>query len=312
MHSIQDRKYLFGGLLSALCLLTIVLYSITGITPNRLATEFPIIRTLQEVNYISDPSSKLLFVGDVHGMYDELQTLIKKDLEDTHTTIVLLGDFLVKGPDSTKVADFIIENQDQVKCVLGNNELLVFLSLINNGLHMKDWLKFSTERHFLPKDFAIPSKKHLLVAKDLGYNRLAHIASICSIAIKFEMLLTNETLYGVHAGMLPGDFKSGEKHISSVDAIVDMKYVNKKKWTKTGRDPEDVHNPIRWYKLWDDYANDKITILYGHDASKGLNLRKHTKGLDSGCVKGNKLTSFLYTYIPVAKTYRTSINQLDC
>jgi hypothetical protein len=35
------------------------------------------------------------------------------------------------------------------------------------------------------------------------------------------------------------------------------------------------------------------TVLYGHDAKSGLSLKEYTKGLDSGCVKGGKLTALV-------------------
>lgn len=36
-----------------------------------------------------------------------------------------------------------------------------------------------------------------------------------------------------------------------------------------------------------------MTVVYGHDAKTGLKIRSYTKGLDSGCVKGGKLTALV-------------------
>jgi hypothetical protein len=36
-----------------------------------------------------------------------------------------------------------------------------------------------------------------------------------------------------------------------------------------------------------------MTVVYGHDASSSLSIRSFTKGLDSGCVKGGKLTALV-------------------
>lgn len=38
---------------------------------------------------------------------------------------------------------------------------------------------------------------------------------------------------------------------------------------------------------------DITTIIYGHDSKNSLSLKKYTKGLDSGCVKGGKLTALV-------------------
>lgn len=36
-----------------------------------------------------------------------------------------------------------------------------------------------------------------------------------------------------------------------------------------------------------------MTVLYGHDARRGLSIGEFTKGIDSGCLKGGKLTAFV-------------------
>jgi hypothetical protein len=36
-----------------------------------------------------------------------------------------------------------------------------------------------------------------------------------------------------------------------------------------------------------------MTVIYGHDAAKSLNVNQYTKGLDTGCVYGRRLTALL-------------------
>ena len=36
-----------------------------------------------------------------------------------------------------------------------------------------------------------------------------------------------------------------------------------------------------------------MTVIYGHDSKSGLSLKDFTIGLDSGCVKGGKLTALV-------------------
>lgn len=50
-----------------------------------------------------------------------------------------------------------------------------------------------------------------------------------------------------------------------------------------------------------------MTVIYGHDASSGLNIKKYTKGLDSGCVQGGKLTALV-----VEDGGKQSILQVKC
>lgn len=63
-----------------------------------------------------------------------------------------------------------------------------------------------------------------------------------------------------------------------------------------------------WWRSWnglynskddDEEAQTKVkhpppsVVVYGHDSPRGLNLKKWSKGLDSGCVNGNKLTAMV-------------------
>ncbi|GIX42112.1 MAG: serine/threonine protein phosphatase [Leptospiraceae bacterium] len=64
------------------------------------------------------------------------------------------------------------------------------------------------------------------------------------------------------------------------------------------------HEGIPWYKF---YKGNKM-VLYGHWARKGLTIRNNTLGLDSGCVYGKFLSSFILEekriiQIPSQKVY---------
>ena len=51
-------------------------------------------------------------------------------------------------------------------------------------------------------------------------------------------------------------------------------------------------------KLWNKYQillpyHQRSTVIYGHDSRRGLQIHPYTKGLDTGCVKGGKLTAMI-------------------
>lgn len=53
-------------------------------------------------------------------------------------------------------------------------------------------------------------------------------------------------------------------------------------------------------KVWNKYQTflpkkERSTVVYGHDSRRGLQLGKYTKGLDTGCVRGGKLTALILT-----------------
>lgn len=70
-------------------------------------------------------------IGDVHGMYDMLDTLLNHihDKNDEQATIVFLGDYVDRGPDSAKVIKRLMncKDNDQYKYVVlaGNHEDLM-------------------------------------------------------------------------------------------------------------------------------------------------------------------------------------------
>lgn len=42
-----------------------------------------------------------------------------------------------------------------------------------------------------------------------------------------------------------------------------------------------------------DPRSETMTVIYGHDAKEGLSIRDYTKGLDSECVRGGRLTALV-------------------
>ena len=72
----------------------------------------------------------LLFVGDVHGHFKQLQDIVRPHL-NTNTFIVFLGDYVSKGPQSLKCIEWIYNNvlvPEQGIALIGNHEL-----------HLEDW-----------------------------------------------------------------------------------------------------------------------------------------------------------------------------
>ncbi|QLL32524.1 hypothetical protein HG536_0D00460 [Torulaspora globosa] len=278
----------------------------------------PPIGLIEKVVCDGNRDFRLLFIGDVHGQYQELMRLIEDEAGglDDETTVVLLGDMVSKGPDSDKVADFVLQNRDRVKFVFGNHELATLFAYVNPELNCKPLekvqerllpLRFSdTKELFFPRDLSKVKKSHSSLAKQLGFDVLKRLALHGSLALRFE-LPTKQTLYAVHAGMLPGDFADTTP---SVHSLTEMKFVDPANWKRTSKSK--FPGAERWYKLWDRSSPKRTTVLYGHDARSGLNLRDRTKGLDSACVKGGKLTALEYTYSHKKGEVTTRLLQTKC
>ncbi|QLQ79399.1 hypothetical protein HG537_0C00460 [Torulaspora globosa] len=283
-----------------------------------VAVWLPPMGVLEKVVYEGDRDFRLLFIGDVHGQYRELISLIEEEAGglDERTTVVLLGDMVSKGADSEKVVDFVLQNRDRVKYVFGNHELATLFAYLNPELNCKPLekvrerllpLRFSdTKELFYPKDLSKVKKEHSKLAKQLGPVVLKELALHGSLALRFE-LPNRQMLYAVHAGMLPGDFATTTP---SVHSLTEMKFVDPTNWKRTSKSK--FPGAERWYKLWDRNNEKHTTVLYGHDAKSGLNLRDRTKGLDSGCVKGGKLSALEYVYDHKNGEVTTRLLQTKC
>jgi serine/threonine protein phosphatase 1 len=89
-------------------------------------------------------------IGDIHGMYFKLVALYKQIRADIivqnldHATIIFLGDYVDRGPDSDKVLDFLMELEDtdgiQHIFLKGNHEDIMINVYYRDG-HVDMWLE---------------------------------------------------------------------------------------------------------------------------------------------------------------------------
>ena len=53
---------------------------------------------------------RILAVGDIHGMYDKLTTLMAQvRFDPTEDLLIFLGDYIDRGKDSVKTVDTLLE-----------------------------------------------------------------------------------------------------------------------------------------------------------------------------------------------------------
>ncbi len=98
-------------------------------------------------------------IGDIHGCYDRLLILIDKiDIDFKQDTLVFLGDYIDRGPDSFEVIEYLIdlkENYPNIIFLKGNHEELLEkyisgpdrLTYLVNGGHttVKSYMKHNSE-----------------------------------------------------------------------------------------------------------------------------------------------------------------------
>jgi len=88
--------------------------------------------------------SRQFVIADIHGCCRTFRQLLFKQIELTRDdSLILLGDYIDRGPDSKGVIDTIIELQQTgyaIHPILGNHEHLFLKAIYLTG--MQDWLDF--------------------------------------------------------------------------------------------------------------------------------------------------------------------------
>jgi serine/threonine protein phosphatase 1 len=87
--------------------------------------------------------SRTLAIGDIHGCFNALKTLLDEvDLQD-NDTIITLGDYIDRGPDSRAVLDLVIELEQSHHLVplRGNHEIMM-LDAREKASWLKPWLSY--------------------------------------------------------------------------------------------------------------------------------------------------------------------------
>jgi serine/threonine protein phosphatase 1 len=86
--------------------------------------------------------SRTIAIGDVHGCSLALRALIEAIQPTADDTIVTLGDYVDRGPDSRGVIDFLLELQPRCRLIslMGNHEVML-LDAIEHSTSLGPWLE---------------------------------------------------------------------------------------------------------------------------------------------------------------------------
>ncbi|KAA3640328.1 MAG: serine/threonine protein phosphatase [Bacteroidetes bacterium] len=82
-------------------------------------------------------------IGDIHGSLNALQTIFRQELIKPEDTVVFLGDYVDRGPDTKGVIDWLISNKNNYhfEFLLGNHEIMMLMAKMDPG-RVADWLFF--------------------------------------------------------------------------------------------------------------------------------------------------------------------------
>ncbi|GBC02968.1 hypothetical protein RclHR1_04910001 [Rhizophagus clarus] len=236
------------------------------------------------INKLEPPLSQknLIFIGDVHGSYDELLMLINKiNYDPLKDHLIFVGDLIAKGPKSTEVVQLI--RSLGASCVRGNHDdkVLQFKNILDFLDSQKIPLDEFIKKHDISKD--IVNSEHGLLAKELDMELYNFLLS-CPIILD----IPEYDLYVVHAGLLP-DVPLFEQDPSD---IMTMRNI-----MKNGKPTSQKDEGHAWSKYWNaaqEKSSSPKTVIYGHDAARGLKIKPYSFGLDSRCVHGGELSALIW------------------
>ncbi|RIA97360.1 Metallo-dependent phosphatase-like protein [Glomus cerebriforme] len=236
------------------------------------------------LNKLATPFSQknLIFIGDVHGAFDELLKLINKiDYDPLKDHLIFVGDLVAKGPKSIEVVRLI--RSLGASCVRGNHDdkVLKWKNLLNFLDSRKIELNEYIKEHNISED--IVKSEHGLLAKKLDVETYNYLLS-CPIILD----IPEYNLYVVHAGLLP-DVLLSEQDPSDI--------MNMRNIKGDGKPSKSKNEGHAWSKYWNavqEKSSSPRTVIYGHDASRGLKIKPYSFGLDSRCVYGGELSALIW------------------
>jgi serine/threonine protein phosphatase 1 len=223
-------------------------------------------------------------IGDVHGEYERLFSL--HEAIEAHwrafgagrpATVLHLGDYVDRGPDSRSVIDYLISLQNKpdlhsgisIVCLLGNHERML-LDAIDSGEHQKlmQWLMNGGEatvesyrRHAPP---GTPLQE--IVPRE-------HVAWLKGLPL--QHMDRDVNLLFVHAGVLPDKYPKCDEEV--ILWTRSPKFMNDSKWPA---------NP----------ELDGLTVVHGHTPTDDYlpYASDRRVNLDTGACYGGPLTAAVF------------------
>lgn len=212
-------------------------------------------------------------MGDVHGCYDELLTLIDKIKLDKDDKLILSGDIVDRGPKRWEC----VQLAKQHNCILGNHE----------------------EKHLIYRNNPkIPmSEDHKKTADELTEEDYEYFESL-PIYIK----LPEYNAIVVHAGVLP-DLPIENQPENILLHCQNICPPDRKHHWPSKSPPG--------YKFWTNYWKGPERIIFGHTVLEKPLVTEYAVGVDTGCVFGHALTAVVLpdweiVSVPARKAYHSS------
>ncbi len=185
-------------------------------------------------------------VGDIHGCARSLDAMLEKLAPMKDRTIVFIGDYIDRGPDSSGVIDLLLSFSRHHDCIFlrGNHEKMLLDVLENGDDHI--WLINGGNNTL--ESYGVKSAHHIPEQ---------HLDFIRATRLWYD---TADYLF-IHGGLQP-EQRVGEQ-------LENSRTKESALWERSH-----IHTPTAWEK----------TVVFGHTPVPQPIFEQHKIGIDTGCV----------------------------
>ena len=222
-------------------------------------------------------------IGDIHGCFDELRTLLKKlgyqvtkhkdrsknygytVISPTNRKVIFVGDLVDRGPASNEVlrlAMSMVEN-GQALCVCGNHDAKLLKKLNGKNVNLKHGLEETMEQLSQEPAEFMDALRHFLDGLISHY------------------MLDDGKLVVAHAGLREDMQGRASGTVRSFCL-----------YGETTGEIDSFGLPVR--HNWAKEYRGKATVVFGHTPVPEAEWLNNTIDIDNGCVFGGKLTALRY------------------
>jgi diadenosine tetraphosphatase ApaH/serine/threonine PP2A family protein phosphatase len=222
-------------------------------------------------------TDRTIFIGDLHGCYDETVALLEQLQPTPNDWLIFLGDYVDRGPENAKCCDLVRDReqvQGKVAGILGNHE--------DRHLQYED--EIARKGH---ANVVIPT--HIATRKQLSP---AHYEWFRSLPLFVRVPEHNAV--AVHAGAFPGrTIEQQDRHhllhlqmikLWDFDEAGNMKLNTKSIWPSKA--------DASW-RFWTHFWDGPEVIIFGHSVLDKPLITDKCIGIDGGAVFGRQLHAYV-------------------
>lgn len=219
---------------------------------------------------------RLAFIGDVHGCYEELMSLVEKIgfYEGKIDKIIFVGDLIDKGPFPKEVIEWCKLYAASCVILKGNHEEK------HLRYHMHERKKKRNPTYKNPMTF---SEEHLRTRAELLKIKDFDVYDWIDSWNDYYYCLDKEQHLVIHGGLLPGQ---KAEHMP-------LKILTRVRYLKSDSEMAHIEEITRDMPFWTDKYHGPEKVVFGHQPFLEPLVTDFAIGIDTACVHGNKLTAYL-------------------